>query len=188
MNAIKLLKADHHTVDQLFKKYVASGTIAKKEEFAQKLIEELSVHASIEERYVYKPASERTPVLGKQVLENTEEHDLIKITLLHLEGLLALPALAERREVKLDAVLNVLADLVRRHFEHEEQHFFPELQRVMSAAELEAIGLVLVQARTTAPRFPRLPHPVSAIARTIDRLIELAREMVGTATGALRGI
>jgi hemerythrin-like domain-containing protein len=188
MNAIKLLKNDHHTVDQLFKKYVATVALSKKEEIAQKIIEELSVHASIEERYVYKPASERSPTLARQVLESVEEHDLVKTTLLHLEGLLALPASADRREPRMDAVVNVLAELVRSHVQDEQEVFFPELQRVMSAAELEAIGLVLVQAKATAPRFPRLPHPISAIARLVDRAVELARDVLGTATQAMRGI
>jgi hemerythrin superfamily protein len=188
MNAIKLLKNDHHTVDVLFKKYVGTLAIDKKEEIAQKIIEELSVHASVEERYVYKPASERSPVLSKQVLENFEEHDLMKTTLLHLEGLVALPSSSANREQRMDAVVNVLSELVRSHVKDEEEVFFPELQRVMSTAELEAIGLVLVQAKATAPRFPRLPHPVSAFARVVDRLLEFAREKLGTAGGAMRGI
>jgi hemerythrin superfamily protein len=188
MNAIKLLKNDHHTVDQLFKKYVATSALGRKEEIAQKIIEELSVHASIEERYVYKPASERSPTLAQQVLENVEEHDLVKTTLLHLEALLTLPGSADRREQKMDAVVKVLSELVRNHVEEEQDVFFPELQRVMSVAELEAIGLVLVQAKATAPRFPRLPHPISALARVVDRIVEFAREMLGTATGAMRGI
>ena len=88
----------------------------------------------------------------------------------------------------MDAVVNVLSELVRNHVQEEQEIFFPELQRVMSVAELEAIGLVLVQAKTTAPRFPRLPHPVSALARIVDRVVEYAREKLGTASGAIRGI
>ena len=88
----------------------------------------------------------------------------------------------------MDAVVNVLAELVRTHVQKEQDVFFPELHRVMSNAELEAIGLVLAQAKATAPRFPRLPHPLSAIARIVDRIVEFAREMLGTATGAMRGI
>ena len=188
MNAIKLLTNDHHTADQLFRKYVAATALERKEHLASKIIEELSVHASIEERYVYKPASERSPVLASMVLESLEEHDLMKATLLHLEGLVALPLSADKREQRMDAVLNVLAGVVRAHVQDEQDLFFPELERVMSTAELEALGLVLAQAKAMAPRFPRLPQPVSAFTRVVERLMDLARERLGNAGGVIRGV
>lgn len=188
MNALELLENDHHRVDQLFETYASTQVLAQKEELAQQLIEALSVHASVEDRCVYGPASERGPVLYAQVLQGHETHDLVKTTRLRLEGLLATPSAAAHREQKLDAVVKVLAAVVRHHVTEEEQAFVPELQRVMGDAELEAMGRRLVEATTTAPRFPPLPHPIGALAQRVDQLVELARDILGTATEALRGI
>lgn len=188
MNAIKVLKNDHHVVDQLLKKYSTTATVGRKEEVATRIIEELNVHSEVEDEYVYRPAMERSPALEKFVLEAKEEHQLIKAELLHLEGLVVSRRDGERREEKLDAVLKVLTELFHLHQQQEEAVFFPELQRVMSSAELEAIGLVLVQAKATAPKFPRLPRTVSTIARLVDKAVEAGKDLLDSASGALKGI
>lgn len=188
MNAIQVLRRDHQAVDHLFDTYAASSTIGLREELATKLIEELSVHASIEEEFVYKPASTRSPLIEKLVLEAVEEHALVKTSLLHLEGLVAAAKDEAQREEKLDAVVKVLRELVQLHVEQEHRDFFPELERVMSTAELDALGLVLEEARKTAPRFPRLPHPQSSLSRAVDDLVDAGRELLGTASDAFRRI
>ena len=55
MDAIALLKADHRTVEKLFKEFEKLGdnaTTQKKKVVAQ-IVRELSVHAAIEEQLFY---------------------------------------------------------------------------------------------------------------------------------------
>jgi len=52
MDAITLLKADHKTVEQLFKRFEKAGDRAyvDKRQIVDRIIEELSMHAAIEEQ------------------------------------------------------------------------------------------------------------------------------------------
>ena len=70
MDAITLLKADHKTVSGLFKQFDKLGDRAEKskKELVDKIIEELSIHASIEEQLFYPAARECVP--------ETEDHIL----------------------------------------------------------------------------------------------------------------
>ncbi|MDQ3991951.1 MAG: hemerythrin domain-containing protein, partial [Actinomycetota bacterium] len=62
MDAITLLKDDHRTVEELFKKYESTGTRALKSRrrIVDRIIEELSKHAAIEEQVFYPLAREAT--------------------------------------------------------------------------------------------------------------------------------
>ena len=55
MDAITLLKDDHKTVEQLFKRFEKAGDQAyvEKREIVDRIIEELSMHAAIEEQLFY---------------------------------------------------------------------------------------------------------------------------------------
>ena len=52
MDAITLLKRDHRTVEELFKRFEKAGDRAntQKRQIVDRIIEELSVHAVIEEQ------------------------------------------------------------------------------------------------------------------------------------------
>ena len=53
MDAITLLRNDHKTVDQLFKRFEKAGdrAYAEKRNIVDRIIEELSIHAAVEERF-----------------------------------------------------------------------------------------------------------------------------------------
>jgi len=55
MDAIKLIKQDHDTVEGLFKRFEQAGSKAykTKRQVADRVIKELSVHAAIEEQILY---------------------------------------------------------------------------------------------------------------------------------------
>ena len=55
MDAITLLKEDHKTVEKLFKRFEKAGDRAyvEKREIVDRIIEELSKHAAIEEQLFY---------------------------------------------------------------------------------------------------------------------------------------
>src|SRR6266480_4135544 len=89
MNALKLLKDDHRTVEALFKRFEQAGDRAHKTKrgIVDKIVEELSVHAAIEEQVLYPAARKAVPEADDNVLEALEEHHVVKWTLSELEGM-----------------------------------------------------------------------------------------------------
>src|SRR6476646_6087404 len=74
-DAIALLKADHKTVEKLFKRFekACDGAKNQKRAIVDELIVELSQHAVIEEQVLYPWASEYIQGVEGDVLEAIEE-------------------------------------------------------------------------------------------------------------------
>src|SRR5688500_20140472 len=89
MNAITLLKTDHGNVDALFKQFEAlgrDGDPAEKRRVVDHIIEQLSVHSSVEEQLLYPLLRDRLED-DFPILEALEEHHVAKVTLSELEKL-----------------------------------------------------------------------------------------------------
>jgi len=189
MNAIKLLKDDHKTVNMLFKRFERSGERAfqAKRDIVERIVEELSVHAAIEEQVLY-PAV-RAEVRGAEslALEALEEHHIVKWTLSELDGM-------DPHDERFDAKVTVLIESVRHHVEEEEGELFPKMRDALSRSRLEELGKALEMAKKIAPTrpHPRLPDspPLNLVAgavgladRVSERVVETAKSAVGgTAT------
>ena len=78
-DAIVLLKNDHKTVEKLFKQFEKAGEDAydEKRKIADSIIEELTVHAYIEEEIFYPAARQAVPETKDHVLESVEEHHVV---------------------------------------------------------------------------------------------------------------
>ena len=89
MDAITFLRNDHKTVESLFKRFEKAGDKAyvAKREIVDRIIEELSVHAAIEEQVFYPMARSRVSKTEDIALESLEEHHIVKWVLSELEGL-----------------------------------------------------------------------------------------------------
>src|ERR1700736_3213495 len=87
MDAIGMLKDDHKTVEQLFKRFERAGERAyvEKREIVDRIIEELSVHAAIEEQLFYPVVRATVPETEDIALESLEEHHIVKWVLSELE-------------------------------------------------------------------------------------------------------
>ena len=184
MNAITLLKADHGNVDDLFKQLEAlrgKDDPVEKRRLVDLVIEQLSVHAAVEEQLVYPLLRER---LGDDfpVLEALEEHHGAKLFLAELEKL---PATSDR----FDAKVAVLIENVRHHVEEEETALFDLLREHVKGTDLDALGDRLEEAKATAPT---RPHPftpdqpplqalIAMPAAVIDHLITTGRKAVDEA-------
>jgi hypothetical protein len=105
MDAIKLLTRDHRSVERLFKAYERAGERALKEKqrLAGQIIRDLSIHASVEEQFLYPTARELSEKLDDQVLEALEEHHLAKATLAEVEKM-------SPSDERFDAKMTVLED------------------------------------------------------------------------------
>src|SRR4051812_2180351 len=89
MDAIALLKADHKTVEALFRRFEQAGRNAKKlkRSLADKMVRELAIHAAIEEQVFYPSVRAKADKMEDFVLESLEAHHVVKWLLTELEGL-----------------------------------------------------------------------------------------------------
>jgi hemerythrin superfamily protein len=177
VDAISLLKADHRTVQQLFKSFEKAGenALKSKQRTVKRMVEELSVHAAIEEQVFY-PAV-RLEVRDSQdwVLESLEEHHVVKWLCSELVDM-------DPTDERFDAKVAVLTESVRHHIGEEESQLFPEVRQAMGRKRLSELGEELERAKAKAPRrpHPRVPDtpPGNLIAGVAAAAIDKVREAV----------
>src|SRR5438045_1266176 len=121
MDAITLLKNDHKTVNALFRRYEKAGDQAHKEKraVADRIIEELSIHAAIEEQLLYPVVRMTVPGTEDLTLESLEEHHIVKWVLSEISGM-------DPADERFDPKVTVLIENVRHHVEEEESDLFPK--------------------------------------------------------------
>ena len=149
MDAITLLKQDHKTVEQLFKKFEKTTRPAEQRKIVQQVIRELSVHAAIEEMVFYPAIRDRVPQVEDTVLESLEEHHVVKWTLAELDDM-------KPSHERFTAKMTVLIESVRHHVEEEEKELFPDVRTALGRKELAELGDALEKAKKVAPT---RPHP-----------------------------
>src|SRR6187401_1538660 len=145
MDAITLLKNDHRSVEKLFKRFEHAGekAYAEKRKLVDRIIEELSQHAAIEEQVFYPVARATVPGTEDITLESLEEHHIVKWVLSELEGM-------DPRDERFDAKVTVLIENVRHHVEEEETEFFPKVRNELGRKALGDLGEALEKAKSTA--------------------------------------
>jgi hemerythrin superfamily protein len=125
MKATDLLKQQHRNVEALFAKIEAGEPEALKE-----LASALAAHMTIEHEFFYPESRE---VDEDAVLEAFEEHSIAETALKR--------ALAtDSEDASFDARVKVLKELIEHHVEEEEGELFPEVEKAIDSAELEAMG------------------------------------------------
>ncbi len=135
MDAITLLKDDHHTVEALFKRFEKAGDRAytQKRELVDRIIEELSKHAAVEEQLFYPVTRATVPGTDDVVLESIEEHHIVKWELAELEKL-------DPHDERFDAKVTVLIENVRHHVKEEETEYFPKVRDELGRRALAELG------------------------------------------------
>ncbi len=110
MDAITLLKDDHRTVKALFRKFEQAGdrAYATKRKLVDRITEELSIHAAIEEQVFYPSVRHAIEATEDDVLESLEEHHIVKWTLSELEKM-------DPKDERFDAKVTVLIESVEHH-------------------------------------------------------------------------
>ncbi len=189
MDAIALLKSDHRTVEDLFKKFEKAGEGAQrtKAKLVERMVHELSVHAAVEETTFYPFVKGVNEKLTSNVLEGLEEHHVVKWLLSELDGM-------SPDEERFDAKVSVLMESVRHHVEEEEGEMFPQVRKAVSRAQLDDLGALIERAKKSAPT---RPHPAAPdeppgnvvsglVAGLIDRVRDSASSVVGEAASAGR--
>jgi hemerythrin superfamily protein len=151
MDALALLKEDHRTVSGLFEQFRGASDRARKtkERLARKMVEELSVHAYLEEHLFYPAVRAAGGELEDEVLEAIEEHHIVKWVLSEIEKL-------DPAAESFDAKVTVLMENVEHHVKEEERTLFPAVRKALSRQELAELGERMAAQKQGAPRRPEL--------------------------------
>ncbi len=173
MDAITLLKDDHKTVETLFKRFEKAGdrALVEKRNVVDRIIEELSVHAAVEEQLFYPVIRATVPETEDLSLESLEEHHIVKWVLSELDSM-------SPEDERFDAKVTVLMENVRHHVEEEEKELFPMVRDELGRNALGDLGDAMVEAKKTAPTHPHPRSPdtppgnlaVGAAASVADRV------------------
>ena len=115
-----MLEADHKKVKELFAEY-EEATVGKQQDIAQTTIQELGIHAELEEELIY-PAVRKGIKDDALMNEAAEEHHLVHVLIAELKEL-------EPSDATFKAKFTVLGELVKHHVKEEEGEMFPEAQK-----------------------------------------------------------
>lgn len=174
MDAITLLKNDHKTVKRLFRQFekLSDGANRQRRAVVDKIIQELSIHAAIEEQLFYPAVREAVAGTEDHVLESLEEHHVVKWLLSELEDL-------EPDAERFKAKVTVLIESVEHHADEEEQDLFPKVRKALGRNALADLGAQMEKAKRTAPTrpHPRMPDapPANALTGPAAALVDRAR-------------
>jgi hypothetical protein len=127
---VDMLKEDHKKVKGLFEDFKeAEGR--EKADIAKTTIQELEVHAELEERLIY-PAIRGEIDADDTMNEAVEEHHLVHVLIKELKKL-------KPSDDQFEAKFNVLGELVKHHVQEEEGEILPEAENSdLDWAALEA--------------------------------------------------
>jgi hemerythrin superfamily protein len=182
-----VLQHDHRQVDALFDRFEGLGDRAQKTkaDVVQRISEELSVHAAIEEQVFYPAVRKTAAGLDDEVLEALEEHHIVKWTLSELEKMTP-------KDERFDAKVTVLMEAVRHHVQEEERDLFPQVRKAMSTAQLQELGEQLRAAKEAVPKrpHPRSPDepPGNVVAAALSAPIDAAVNVAQSAASRVRDL
>ena len=180
MDAIRLLKDDHKAVEALFKRFEKAGDGAHVEKRAvvDKIIEELSIHAAVEEQLFYPVTRATVPDTGDIALESLEEHHIVKWVLSELDDM-------NPEDERFDAKVTVLMENVRHHVEEEEKEYFPKVRDELGRNALSDLGDAMAAAKAVAPTHP---HPRSPDTPPGNQLVGTAAGVVDRVGDTVNGV
>jgi len=182
MDAITLLRNDHKSVETLFKRFekAGDGAYVEKRTIVDRIIEELSVHAAIEEQVFYPTTRALVPATEDVALESLEEHHIVKWVLSELDGL-------DPRHERFDAKVTVLIENVRHHVQEEQDEYFPKVREALSRSQLAEIGRSLEDAKRMAPTHPHPRAPDSPPTNVMNTLAGVVDRVADNISGIAQG-
>jgi hemerythrin-like domain-containing protein len=146
LDAITLIENDHRVVEGLFETYEGlgpDGNVPERQRTVHSMIEELRLHAAMEEQVFYPAVQE---ALGDEadelVEESLREHAEAKQTLDELDAL-------EPSAEKFHQRVTELIEEVRHHVDEEEQEILPKLRAALDSQVLLQLGEELEGSKMT---------------------------------------
>jgi len=143
-NAIEMLREDHRKVKELFEEFEHTEQSQAKEQIVKATVQELEVHAALEEEMFYPGAEEQIDE-KESIDEAREEHHVVKLLLGELKKMNA-------ENERYDAKYKVLAESVKHHIDEEESVLFPKLEGKLNA---EGLGTEMEARKQQLQQQPR---------------------------------
>ena len=133
--ALELLATDHRKVEKLFQQYERQkdGDEGARQELCERICNELTVHAQIEEEIFYPWLKENMDD-GEPVEEALVEHQSAKALIAQLQG--------AGIDETTDAKVKVLSEYIKHHVNEEENEIFPQVKGEQE--ELDELGQELM--------------------------------------------
>lgn len=178
-DAIELLISDHREVEQLFEMMKAArvtGNVDEQRYVAEHVVEDLSVHAVIEEEILYPAMRDALPDGDQLVDEALEEHQEAKELLTRIDG-------KDPQSEDARAAFDQLVASITHHVDEEEGELLPRLRGALGQERLQQMGQKLEMARKAAPTHPH-PHApntppgnvaAGAFATVVDKIRDALR-------------
>jgi hemerythrin-like domain-containing protein len=136
------LQDDHEKVSKLLDKLTSTTErgVKTRRELVDQIQKELRTHAQLEEEIVYPAFREAASTKANERLyyEAKEEH-------LAIEKVLADLLRSDPATAAFGGKAKVLQELVSHHVDEEQKEMFPEMRRLLSAAERNELGKRLAQ-------------------------------------------
>jgi len=132
--AIELLMTDHRKVEELFEQFdqEKDGDEATRREIAQRICNELTIHAQVEEELFYPWLRENLDDDDMEMVEEAQvEHNTAKDLIAQLEG-------ASDIVEQYNAKVKVLGEYIKHHVNEEENEIFPKVRDEQE--ELDELG------------------------------------------------
>lgn len=142
-HAIKLLTEDHAHVKKMFREFEKlakkDGDGSEKQQLAEQICKELTVHAQLEEEIFYPSARD---ALDDDLLLNEAavEHESAKDLIAQIQSM-------DASDPMFDATVLVLSEYVGHHVEEEENQIFPKAEK--AKMDFEEIGLEIAERKAT---------------------------------------
>ena len=165
MDPIKLIKQDHRTIRRLFRTFEQTSKRSDRQKIAEEIIEELSIHAAMEEQLLYS------------VLNALEEHHTAKLLLAELD---AMKVDHERYAAK----MHVLKEAIETHIAEEEESLLPRVEKAFDRDEQRAMAEAILAIKQVAPTHPHpgapdVP-PKNVLAALLAKLSDASKDLVRT--------
>ena len=116
---VDMLKEDHNKVKDLFEQF-ESAEGRERSQIAATAIQELEIHAALEEKLIY-PAIREEIDEDDMMNEAVEEHHVVHVLIKELKKL-------KPNDPKFQAKFKVLGELVKHHIEEEEDEILPKAE------------------------------------------------------------
>ena len=175
MDIIELLTNDHSEVNQLFGRFSRSSKPETMSELARNIIHDLSVHAAVEEQFVYPVVRAKVENGSALVDHGIEEHQEVKRLLAELEK-------GDPSSAGFAQTMDKVVESVKEHVSEEEGDVLPALRAATDADFRDKLGSVVERAKSVVPTHPHPLVPGTATAQLIAgpwaSLVDHLRDLV----------
>jgi hemerythrin superfamily protein len=134
------IRHDHEHLNELLHDLIAEKKLEQKNKIFHDFRLHLMAHSKAEEEVFYK-ALKKMKFNKRQILENIEEHHILEVLITELSKL---SVDHERWHAKLELMKNIL----EKHFKEEEHDIFPLAHFKFSTAELKKLGEQFEKSKT----------------------------------------